>query len=125
MSLKLDRGLDRSGAADLVSKKVLAYGYAKKSKDDSRGAQILVVKRAKWVTPDILAKRREANRCLRCGRDNCRVATCPLKMAKRPGMSAPHSLSHRTTSKRAIVTEAQFEEDDEILEELEDRDLKA
>lgn len=86
--------------------------------------QMLVGKRAKWVTPEILSKRREENRCLRCGRDNCRVATCPLKMAKRPGTPASHSLSHRTMAKRAIVTEAQFEEDDGMLEELEDGELK-
>ena len=87
--------------------------------------QNLMGKRAQWVTPDILAKRREENRCLRCGRDNCRVATCPLKMAKRPGMPAPHSLSHRTIAKRAIVTEAQFEDDDGMLGDLEDEQLKA
>ena len=95
-------------------------GFASTRPED----QNLVGKRAKWVTPDILAKRREENRCLRCGRDNCRVATCPLKMAKRPGMPAPHSLSHRTTAKRALVTEAQFEDDDGIFEELENGELK-
>lgn len=96
-------------------------GFASTRPED----QNLMGKRAQWVTPDILAKRREENRCLRCGRDNCRVATCPLKMAKRPGMPAPHSLSHRTITKRAIVTEAQFEDDAGMLGELEDEQLKA
>ena len=40
-------------------------------------------RRAKWVTKEELQRRRDAGVCLRCGRKGCRVALCPLAMAKR------------------------------------------
>lgn len=98
-------------------------GFASMRPED----QNLIGKRAKWVTPEVLAKRKEENRCLRCGRDHCRIITCPLKMAKRPEGPTPHARSHHTTARRALITEAQFEEDEDegIFGKSEEEQLKA
>ncbi|KAJ5494368.1 hypothetical protein N7463_004235 [Penicillium fimorum] len=44
----------------------------------------LMGKRAKWVEQGEMDRRREEGLCLRCGRSGCRIATCPLKPARRP-----------------------------------------
>lgn len=44
----------------------------------------LVGKRAKWVSRDEIDRRRTEGRCLRCGRDGCRITRCPLKAAVPP-----------------------------------------
>jgi hypothetical protein len=44
----------------------------------------LVGKQAKWVSQDEIDRRRAEGRCLRCGRDGCRIIRCPLKAAIPP-----------------------------------------
>ncbi|KAL2887369.1 Retrotransposon gag protein [Ceratocystis lukuohia] len=39
---------------------------------------------AKWVSREDMAKRRQANVCLRCARPGCYVRVCPLKPARNP-----------------------------------------
>lgn len=41
-------------------------------------------KRARWASDDEVEERRRKGLCLRCARSGCRVATCPLKPARRP-----------------------------------------
>jgi hypothetical protein len=55
-------------------------GYPSKRPED----QELLGKRAKWVSQEEINARRQDQRCLRCGRNNCRIATCPLAAAVRP-----------------------------------------
>lgn len=42
-------------------------------------------KRAKWVDQAEIDRRREEQRCLRCGRTGCWSSKCPLEPARRPG----------------------------------------
>ncbi|KAH7110440.1 hypothetical protein EDB81DRAFT_736152, partial [Dactylonectria macrodidyma] len=56
------------------------HGYPSKRPQD----QALVGKRAKWVNRDEMDARYAEGRCLRCGRGDCRVDTCPLAAAIRP-----------------------------------------
>lgn len=44
----------------------------------------LVGKRAKWVSQDEVVRRKAEGRCIRCGRDGCRIWRCPLKAAVPP-----------------------------------------
>ncbi len=67
-------------------------------------------KRAKWVTREELAKRREEGRCYRCGRTGCRVEVCPLKPAKRP-TSSKQKISK--SSRGTVVQEAAVDESEE------------
>lgn len=62
----------------------------------------LVGKRAKWVDKVEMNKRWDEKRCLRCGRDGCRVERCPLAAAIPPG----------TSISRTKVTEAAVQEDE-------------
>ena len=56
-------------------------GYPSKRRED----RPLLGKRARWVSQEVMDERRARGACFRCGRDECRVDRCPLKMAKRPG----------------------------------------
>lgn len=60
----------------------------------------LVGKRAKWVAQDEIDRRRAEGRCLRCGRDDCRISRCPLKAA----------VPRKEKSRRPQVTTAAIEE---------------
>jgi hypothetical protein len=64
----------------------------------------LLGKRAKWVNQEEMDARRQDRHCLRCGRSNCRIATCPLAAALRP--------THVSikTAKSTVVTKAAVEE---------------
>jgi hypothetical protein len=74
-------------------------GYPSKQPED----QALIGKRAKWVDKTKIDKQWKEKRCLRCGRDGCRVESCPLAAAKPPaGNNMPVA--------RARVTEAAVEE---------------
>jgi len=70
----------------------------------------LLGKRAKWVIQEEINARRREQRCLRCGRNNCRIATCPLAAAVRP--KAISTMTARST----VVTEAAVDEDSDSLE---------
>ncbi|KAJ5085462.1 hypothetical protein N7532_010233 [Penicillium argentinense] len=58
----------------------IAYESRSKQPQDEH----LTGKRARWVNQEVINKRREEGLCLRCGRPNCRIASCPLKPARRP-----------------------------------------
>jgi hypothetical protein len=74
-------------------------GYPSKRPED----QALLGKRAKWVDKSEISKRWEEGRCLRCGRDGCRIEQCPLSAAIPPaGNTMPIS--------RIRITEAAVEE---------------
>jgi hypothetical protein len=51
--------------------------------------QDLIGKRAKWVSQEEMDKRRNENRCLRCGRHGCRLLQCPLLPAINPNRNQP------------------------------------
>jgi hypothetical protein len=65
----------------------------------------LLGKRAKWVNQEEINARRQDRRCLRCGRNNCRIASCPLAAAVRPKHIG--IMPARST----VVTEAAVDED--------------
>jgi hypothetical protein len=67
--------------------------------------QELLGKWAKWVNQEEIDARRQNRRRLQCGRNNCRIATCPLAAAVRP--------KHMSvmTEKSTVVTEAAVGED--------------
>jgi hypothetical protein len=69
----------------------------------------LLGKRAKWVNQEEIDARRQDQRCLRCGRNNCRIATCPLAAAVRP--KSIGIMMARST----VVTEAAVDEDSDNL----------
>jgi hypothetical protein len=75
------------------------YGYPSKRAEDQR----LLGKRAKWVANEEIQIRRDEGRCLRCGRDGCRVAKCPLAAALKPKVKANKP---RVRVSRAAVEEA-------------------
>ncbi|KAF7174268.1 hypothetical protein CNMCM6106_008465 [Aspergillus hiratsukae] len=80
-------------------------GYPSKRPED----QALIGKRAKWVEKSEIDKRWKEGRCLRCGRDGCRVERCPLAAAVPP-------VAKGTPVLRAKVTEAAVEEEQEEQE---------
>ena len=63
---------------------VKANRFTRDSPPNRGRDQYLTGKRAKWVEPEELDRRREEGLCIRCGRSSCRIATCPLKPARRP-----------------------------------------
>lgn len=67
-------------------------------------------KRAMWVAKEVIDKRREEGRCLRCGRDGCIVKRCPLKAAQNPNRSK----SGKARVERAKVSQAAVEEEDSL-----------
>jgi hypothetical protein len=81
-------------------------GYPSKHPEDRE----LLGKRAKWVNQGEINAQRQDQRCLRCGRNNCRIGTCPLAAAVQP--------KHMSvmTAKSTEVTEAAVDEDSDNLE---------
>jgi hypothetical protein len=77
-------------------------GFPSKRPEDRE----LLGKRAKWVNQEEIDARRQDRRCLRCGRNNCRIATCPLAAALRPTQVSVK------TAKSTVVTKAAVEEED-------------
>ncbi len=88
-------------------------GYPSKHPED----KILLGKRAKWVDKEVMDKRKEEGRCLRCGRDRCSIRRCPLKPARRPDRTPSRSPSPKSKTKvsraRPEVKEAAYEDDDD------------
>jgi hypothetical protein len=80
-------------------------GYPSKRPQD----KALLGKRAKWVEKEEIEARRRDRRCLRCGRDDCRVQTCPLAAPIRPSSRTQVGV----TTVRPRVTEASVEVEDE------------
>ncbi|KAI2479944.1 Retrotransposon gag protein [Pyrenophora tritici-repentis] len=78
-------------------------GFPSKRPED----QELLRKQAKWVNQEEIDARRQDRRCLRCGRNNCRIATCPLAAALRLTYVGVK------TAKSTVVTKAAVEEDSE------------
>jgi hypothetical protein len=78
-------------------------GYPSKRPEDRE----LLGKRAKWVNQEEIDARRQDRRCLRCGRDNCRIATCPLAAALRP------SYAGIKTAKSTAVTRVAVDDSDD------------
>ncbi|KAF2835751.1 hypothetical protein M501DRAFT_1019738 [Patellaria atrata CBS 101060] len=85
-------------------------GYPSKRPED----QVLIGKRAKWVDQGEINARIRENHCLRCGRDGCRVSTCPLAAPIRPKQSTHVSTA---VSPRPTITQAMVEEDDSTEED--------
>jgi hypothetical protein len=82
-------------------------GYPSRRPEDRQ----LIGKRAQWVSRDVYDKRRDEGRCLRCGRDGCRVDRCPLKPALNP--NGRRKVRINNTQSRRLVTEAAVADDDE------------
>lgn len=79
-------------------------GYPSKRPQD----KTLLGKRAKWVSQEEIDARRREHRCLRCGRDDCRILTCPLAAPLRPDSQTHVSV----TSARPRVIKAAFEDEE-------------
>lgn len=79
-------------------------GYPSKRLQD----KALLGKRAKWVSQEEIDARRSEHRCLRCGRDDCKILTCPLAAPLRPDSQTHVSV----TSARPRVTKAAFEDEE-------------
>jgi len=88
-------------------------GYPSKRPED----QPLLGKRAKWAEKSEIDKRWREGRCLRCGRDDCRVKHCPLAAAIPPTTRIQRSAA---TISRAKITEAAVEEE-EVEDSLSDQ----
>lgn len=88
-------------------------GYPSKRPEDRN----LLGKRAQWVSREVYDRRREEGRCLRCGRDGCRIDRCPLKPALNPDRRRKTQVN--TTQSRPLVTEAAVANDDETDSENE------
>ncbi|KAF1739610.1 hypothetical protein CRV24_001546 [Beauveria bassiana] len=84
-------------------------GYQSKRPED----QALLGKRAKWVDKEGMDARYREGRCLRCGRDNCRVDRCPLAAPIRPADATGRTHVNAVTPSRATVTKAEIAEDDD------------
>ncbi|KAK1914042.1 hypothetical protein P3342_007288 [Pyrenophora teres f. teres] len=84
-------------------------GYPSKRPED----QPLLGKRAKWVEKSEIEKRWKEGRCLRCGRDDCKVERCPLAAAIPPSVKIQKNV---VSASRVKVTTAAVEdtEDEEI-----------
>lgn len=85
------------------------YGYRSKRPED----QALLGKRAKWVEKEEMDARYHEGRCLRCGRDNCRVDRCPLAAPIRPANMTKHTQVNAVTPSQPTVTKAEIAEDDD------------
>jgi hypothetical protein len=83
-----------------------AEGYPSTRPEDKD----LIGKRAQWVSNEVRDQRREEGRCLRCGRDGCRLTTCPLKMAVPPARGQ----ASRVNTSRPKVSTAKVEEEEDI-----------
>ncbi|KAF6783884.1 pol-like protein [Colletotrichum musicola] len=86
-------------------------GYPSKRPED----QPLLGKRAKWVEKSEIEKRRVEGRCLRCGRDGCRLGRCPLAAAI-PPTSRRINVHKNITKDRERISEAAVEEESETEE---------
>jgi hypothetical protein len=73
--------------------------------------QELLGKRAKWVGQEEIDARRREGRCLRCGRSQCRIATCPLAAAIRPAYTSVKVASSAAVTSATV--EDELEEADE------------
>lgn len=94
-------------------------------KSDRPEDRALMGKRAEWVTKDVINRRREEGRCLRCGRSGCLLRRCPLKPALPPSERArPREDGPRTA--RPKISKATYGERDEnapaVVEELDPSD---
>ncbi|KJZ70536.1 hypothetical protein HIM_10080 [Hirsutella minnesotensis 3608] len=86
------------------------YGYQSKRPED----QVLLGKRAKWVDQAEMDARYREGRCLRCGRDNCRIERCPLAAPIRPANATRRTQVNAVAPSRPAVTKAEIAEDDAI-----------
>lgn len=94
-------------------------GYQSKRPED----QALLGKRAKWVEQTEMDARYREGRCLRCGRDNCRVERCPLAAPVRPGTATRRTQVNVAVPSRPAVTIAAIAEEDEDTASHSDEDL--
>ena len=87
----------------------VAAGRAARSRDQNEP-------RAKWVSQQEMARRKEANLCLRCGSGDHYIGQCHLGPAKKPDATPartkkPKSSAAATKSKkRRIITPATTDE---------------
>ncbi|KAM4062520.1 retrotransposon gag protein domain-containing protein [Hirsutella rhossiliensis] len=94
------------------------YGHQSKRPED----QALLGKRAKWVDQAEMDARYREGRCLRCGRDNCRIERCPLAAPMRPANTTRRTQVNAVTPSRPAVTKAEIAEDDASSHSYEDSD---
>lgn len=77
-------------------------------------------KRAKWVDQTIYDKRRTENRCLRCGKQDCRIARCPYLPPIRPAEAKTYAAA---SSSSTIQNEATGQKGKApVVDELSDSD---
>ncbi|KAM4061963.1 retrotransposon gag protein [Hirsutella rhossiliensis] len=94
------------------------YGHQSNRPED----QALLGKRAKWVDQTEMDARYREGRCLRCGRDNCRIERCPLAAPIRPANATRRTRVNAVAPTRPAVTNAEIAEDEASSHSDEDSD---
>ncbi|KAM4059910.1 retrotransposon gag protein [Hirsutella rhossiliensis] len=94
------------------------YGHQSNRPED----QALLGKRAKWVDQTEMDARYREGRCLRCGRDNCRIERCPLAAPIRPANATRRTQVNAVAPTRPAVTNAEIAEDEASSHSDEDSD---
>lgn len=61
-------------------------------------------KRAKWVSQDEITKRRNDGRCLRCGTNGHRIASCPYLPARRPDTQVNNTNVYKPELEEEVFT---------------------
>ncbi|KAM4066817.1 hypothetical protein HRG_012177 [Hirsutella rhossiliensis] len=74
--------------------------------------QALLGKRAKWVDQAEMDARYREERCLRCGRDNCRIERCLLAAPIRPANTTRRTQVNAVAPSRPAITKAEIAKDD-------------
>jgi len=66
-------------------------------------------KRAKWASKEEMHARRTEGRCLRCGRQGCRIARCPLAAARKPAETHTRAARAAVEDSPSLTITAQSE----------------
>ncbi|KAM4064231.1 hypothetical protein HRG_007222 [Hirsutella rhossiliensis] len=107
---------------DMMEWEPTLQASAKVNAARTRKDQALLGKRAKWVDQAEMDARYREGRCLRCGRDNCRIERCPLAAPIRPANTTRRTQVNAVTPSRPAVTKAEVAEDDTSSHSDEDSD---
>ncbi|KAG6258353.1 hypothetical protein E4U49_006401 [Claviceps purpurea] len=77
--------LQRDTDGDVQMTGVNATGFTNKKSKKTGNASAKAGTAVKWVSQAVLAQRREAGQCLRCGKAWHRIANCNMSAPVRPG----------------------------------------
>jgi hypothetical protein len=94
------------------------------SKAVQRQNKELAGKRAKWADEKEMARRRKEQRCLRCGRDGCWIAECPLLPPRRPDSRAQAHVKRSRPKLPKVEDLVDTDDDSSAQTETDDEELK-